>query len=174
MGRKLDEDDVIRVMHQRIVGVSESRAKIIASYIPTAQLDVTGINKFIDGLVEIFADIRESNGDDSVCGLCEFDGAYIGESGDWCNECPGFNRDDCFKLRDEIRKKWIAEITACMSSPKPAPLTDKEKRIFLAAMGREEKICEEVDRNYVREPYEDTLVSICREITRKVKGTLWT
>ena len=37
MGRKLDEDDVIRVMHQRIVGVSESRARIVASYIPTAE-----------------------------------------------------------------------------------------------------------------------------------------
>lgn len=92
--------------------------------LPTAQPDVPDINvgdlnKFIDGLVEIFADIRESHVDDSVCGLCEFDGAYIGESGDWCNECPGFNRDDCFKLRDGIRKKWIAEITACVPSAQP-------------------------------------------------------
>ena len=37
MGRKLDEDDVIRVMCQRIVGVSEERARIIASHIPTAE-----------------------------------------------------------------------------------------------------------------------------------------
>ena len=37
MGRKLDEDDVIRVMCQRIVGVSEDRARIIASHIPTAE-----------------------------------------------------------------------------------------------------------------------------------------
>ena len=55
----------------------------------------------------------------------------------------------------------------------PEPLTDKEQRIFLAAMGREEKVCEEVDRNYVREPYEDSLVRTCHEITRKVKGALW-
>lgn len=61
------------------------------------------------------------------------------------------------------------------------PLTDAEQRIFLAAMGREEKICEEADRNYVREPYKnnlmsdkDNLMSICREIRRKVKGALWT
>ena len=53
-------------------------------------------------------------------------------------------------------------------------LTDKEKRIFLAAMGRELKVCQEVDRNYTREPYEDSLVSVCREIERKVKGALWT
>ena len=56
----------------------------------------------------------------------------------------------------------------------PEPLTDKEQRIFLAAMGREEKVCEEVDRNYVREPYEDSLMRVCREIKRKVKGALWT
>lgn len=37
MGRKLGEDDVIRVMCQRIVGVSEERARIIASHIPTAE-----------------------------------------------------------------------------------------------------------------------------------------
>ena len=61
-----------------------------------------------------------------------------------------------------------------LPSAQPEPLTDKEQRIFLAAMGREEKVCEEVDRNYVREPYEDSLMSVCREIKRKVKGALWT
>ena len=59
-------------------------------------------------------------------------------------------------------------------SAQPEPLTDKEQRIFLAAMGREEKVCEEVDRNYVREPYEDSLMRVCKEIRRKVKGVLWT
>ena len=58
-------------------------------------------------------------------------------------------------------------------SSEPEPLTDKEKRIFLAAMGREMKVCEEVDSNYTREPYEDSLVKVCREIERKVKGALW-
>jgi len=61
-----------------------------------------------------------------------------------------------------------------MPSAQPEPLTDKEQRIFLAAMGREEKVCEEVDRNYVREPYEDSLMRVCKEIRRKVKGALWT
>ena len=55
------------------------------------------------------------------------------------------------------------------------PLTDKEQRIFLAAMGREKRVCEEVDRNYVNEPYEDSLyedslMKVCNEIERKVKG----
>ena len=61
-----------------------------------------------------------------------------------------------------------------LPSAQPEPLTDKEQRIFLAAMGREEKICEEVDRNFLREPYEDSLMEVCKEIRRKVKGVLWT
>lgn len=61
-----------------------------------------------------------------------------------------------------------------LPSAQPEPLTDKEQRIFLAAMAREEKVCEEVDRNYVHEPYEDSLMSVCKAIRRKVKDTLWT
>lgn len=55
---------------------------------------------------EILSHIREREVDDSVCGLCEYDGAYIGQSGDWCNECPGFEKDDCFKLNEKYRKEW--------------------------------------------------------------------
>lgn len=66
------------------------------------------------------------------------------------------------------------DIINSVPSVQPEPLTDKEQRIFLAAMGREEKVCEEVDRNHIREPYEDSLMWICREIKRKVKGALWT
>ena len=61
-----------------------------------------------------------------------------------------------------------------LPSAGPEPLTDKEQRIFLAAMERELSICKELDNDYLnREPYEDTLESVCREITRKVKGVLW-
>jgi len=58
----------------------------------------------------------------------------------------------------------------------PEALTDKEQRIFLAAMEREEKVCKQVDEEWrdCREPYEDSLVHICHEIERKVKGALWT
>lgn len=61
-------------------------------------------------------------------------------------------------------------------SVQPEPLTDKEKRIFLAAMGREEDVCKQVDAECrdCREPYEDSLVRTCHEIIRKVKGALWT
>lgn len=79
----------------------------------------------------------------------------------------------------EHRDLWhyeqaLSEIREMLETSQPEPLTDKEQRIFLAAMGREEKICEGVDRNYVREPYEDSLMRVCKEIKRKVKGALWT
>lgn len=84
---------------------------------------------------------------------------------------------NCF---DESEQKAYEELSKAIEdvkalpSAQPEPLTDKEQRIFFAAMAREEKVCEEVDRNYVREPYEDSLMSVCKAIRRKVKDTLWT
>lgn len=64
--------------------------------------------KFLIGVIdETCKDLRESSGDDSVCGLCEYDGATIGENGDWMNECPGFETDSCFKLRQSFIDKYI-------------------------------------------------------------------
>ena len=85
-------------------------------------------------------------------------------------------------MMDDIRSESIImngmdlceEAVRNQPSTRPEPLTDKEQRIFLAAMGREEKVCEEVDRNHVREPYEDSLMRVCKEIRRKVKDALWT
>ena len=75
--------------------------------------------------------------------------------------------DDRDALRDTLKE---------LPSAQPEPLTDSEQRIFLAAMGREEKVCKQVDEEcrYCREPYENSLVRTCHEITRKVKGVLWT
>lgn len=78
-----------------------------------------------------------------------------------------------FNIEEEYGSA-VQEVINGLPSAQPEPLTDKERRIFLAAMWREEKVCEEVDRNYVREPYEDSLVRVCKEIRRKVKGALWT
>lgn len=64
-------------------------------------------------------------------------------------------------------KKYLEQL------PSAEPLTDNEKRIFLAAMGREEKVCKEIDKEYARETYEYSLMWICKEIKRKVKATLW-
>ena len=88
--------------------------------------NVGDIDKFIDGLEEIFAYIRKRHVDDSVCGLCEYDGAYVGQSGDWCNECPGFDKDDCFKLSDKTRKKWTEEIIKALPSVQPEERTMEE------------------------------------------------
>lgn len=78
---------------------------------------------------------------------------------------------DCMDEKREIKMELDK-----LPSVEPEPLTDKEQRIFLAAMGREEKVCKQVDAEcrYWREPYEDSLVRTCHEITRKVKGALWT
>ena len=80
------------------------------------------------------------------------------------------NIDDAYDQGWYDLQKCIEQLP----SAQPEPLTDKEQRIFLAAMGREEKVCEEVDRNHVRQPYEDSLIRVCKEIRRKVKGALWT
>ena len=70
----------------------------------------------------------------------------------------------------------IFKIIDAMPTIEVEPFTDKEQRIFLAAMAREEKVCKEVDEECrdCREPYEDSLVKTCHEITRKVKSVLWT
>lgn len=76
----------------------------------------------------------------------------------------------------EALDKAIMALT-CLKKPNQSePLTDREQRIFLAAMDREEKICKEVSKECwdCREPHEDSLVRTCHEITRKVKGALWT
>ena len=108
----LDVGDWIlhRIFVQNMSDIDRQTILNLPSAQPDHNADISKINKFIDGLEEILADIRERHVDDSVCGLCEYDGAYMGQSGDWCNECPGFDKDDCFKLSAETRKKWIEEI----------------------------------------------------------------
>ena len=78
---------------------------------------------------------------------------------------------DSLNVLTEVRDRLKA-----LPSAQPEPLTDKEQRIFLAAMGREKKVCKQVDEEYrdCREAYEDSLVRTCHEIVRKVKGALWT
>ena len=58
---------------------------------------------------EICKDQRELHVDDSVCDLCEYNGAYQCESGDWMNECPGFERDDCFCLKKLLNLLNVAK-----------------------------------------------------------------
>ena len=74
------------------------------------QAAIDALNGIINRFEQILRDIRESKVDDSVCGMCEYDGAFVGQSGDWYNECPGFEKNDCFKLSDECRKRWLESV----------------------------------------------------------------
>ena len=69
--------------------------------------DEDKVERLVNEFEEILAHVRESTVSDCVCGLCEYDGAYIGQSGDWMNECPGFDKDDCFVLKKKYRKEWL-------------------------------------------------------------------
>lgn len=55
------------------------------------------------------------------------------------------------------------------------PLTETEKRIFLAAMSREEEICKLIDEKYKDYCGVDRidLVPVCHEIMKKVRCALW-
>ena len=83
---------------------------------------------------------------------------------------------------DWLKNEWNGMVASLFYEIKafppaqPEKLTDNEQRIFLSAMGREEEVCKEVDDAWrdCREPYEDSLVHVCKEIKRKVKGALWT
>lgn len=48
-----------------------------------------------------------------------------------------------------------------------AYLTDKEKRLLFSALTREKKVCVEVDKECCREPYEDTLESVVKNLEKK-------
>ena len=67
------------------------------------------LTDLVNEFEEILSHIRESEENDCVCALCKYDadGAYIGQSGDWCNECPGFDKADCFELNDKYKKEWL-------------------------------------------------------------------
>lgn len=75
-----------------------------------------------------------------------------------------------------IDANYAIDFLKQLPSAQPEPLTDKEQRIFLSAMSREEKVSKQVDEEGrdCREAYEDSLVKTYHEIIRKVKGALWT
>ncbi len=77
-------------------------------------------------------------------------------------------------LELKYAREGVIKAIGNIPSAFPERLTDKEQRIFLAAMSREEKICKEIDAEMTEEQSEDSLVRTCHEITRKVKKELWT
>ena len=135
------------------------------------------LTKLINEIEAVFSDIREKNVDDSVCGLCEYDCDH-GIDG-YAYECPGYEKDDCFKLKDEYRKEWVDTSELPPVKPKErtgewqqdiGPLTDTEQRIFLKAIERERDICRATDKAM---PGEVNLERVCNSIERKVKSLLF-
>ena len=47
--------------------------------------------------------IREVTGSDLVCGLCEYDAGTVGEEP---MECPGFDSNECFKLKESFKQMF--------------------------------------------------------------------
>ena len=99
-----------------------------------------------------------------------------------CTNCGDEKTLRAYVAKHNLDNEWPGGVLVAINAVKdlpsaqPEPLTDKEQRIFLAAMGREEKVCKQVDEECrdCREAYEDSLVKTCHEIIRKVKGALWT
>lgn len=71
------------------------------------QTDKEKIKSLLDMIQDICDDQRQLHVDESVCGLCEYDADH-GIDG-YANECPGFETDECFKLSEEFKKKYIEE-----------------------------------------------------------------
>lgn len=58
------------------------------------------IEELLGVIEEICQDGRERSGQDWFCGLCEYDGLA------W-QECPGFEKDDCFTMREDFKRQYL-------------------------------------------------------------------
>ena len=139
-------DDVGRDVDRMPSALGTDLAEVGTDCISRRQA-IDAVNGLIDRFEQILRDIREANVDDSVCGMCEYDGAYIGQSGDWCNECPGFDKDDCFKLSDKTRKKWTDEIIKALPPIQPEIIRCRECKF---ASG-DSRICMKFDHSPIGE-----------------------
>lgn len=70
---------------------------------------------------------------------------------------------------DNINKNTLRNLMNSVDSIDVVKLTDEEQRIFLAAMARELKICQEENSH----PGDVDLVAVCNNIERKVKNALF-
>jgi len=64
----------------------------------------------VEDLKLIVDAVREAHCDETCCFACKFDcDTSITDSGCYANECPGFERDDCFEWRGPRAEKGEAE-----------------------------------------------------------------
>ena len=76
-----------------------SRKSDLESMLAEEKKKVRSLVTIID---ETCWDIRDRHEDDSVCGLCEYDGP------EWA-ECPGYETSECFMLKKSFIKKYLEE-----------------------------------------------------------------
>ena len=80
-----DEDLVHRAALEIIAALRESQRRADAA---------------VEDMKNIVDAVREAHCDETCCFACKYDADFsIGESGNYLNECPGFDRDDCFEWR---------------------------------------------------------------------------
>lgn len=145
----------------------------------------------LDALDEIESEVADGDGfqyEKWRKHFCEMTSARPDHIADDSKRGDTINRKSAIEaLHDEIVSRRISEdtnddgaldefdteaILRRLPSAQPEQLTDNEKRIFLAAMTREELICLQLDEEF-NDPNLVNLVEICHEITRKVKDALW-
>lgn len=105
--RKLAEEcgEAVQAAYGELFRQKEQLQAEIACYRKSTNVDFV---KLRNDLNDIFKSIREELGDDTVCGLCQFDGDFsCGESGYSITECPGFEKDDCFELKADFLEKYF-------------------------------------------------------------------
>lgn len=76
----------------------------------TTKAEKGKIERLLQLLQDTCFDIRASHGDDSVCGLCEYD-SPMSEAGSGMDggDCPGFDSDECFRLKQEIINEYYPD-----------------------------------------------------------------
>lgn len=127
------------------------------------------LTDLVNEFEEILSHIREREENDSVCGLCEYDGAYMGQSGDWCNECPGFDKADCFKLKDKYKKEWL-ELMNTLPSVQPK-LSNNSKELdnkngeLISRQAAIDNLMEILDRpNHAEFLYTDEICGVLKNL----------
>lgn len=60
-------------------------------------------NELLKEFEELCKFVREVHSDDTVCGYCEYDCGTVGEEP---MECPGFESNECFVLKESLRKQY--------------------------------------------------------------------
>ena len=120
-------------------------------------------------MAEFYTDINKEVFEEKIRGM--FDSIWD------CEIDHPMYQDTVGELMGEVIALWDNCHSTVSSSvqSKIEPLTDEEQRIFLSAMKREKEICEKIDKDLDLGGEEYYFGSrICKEIERKVKGTLWT